>query len=445
MTTPAVATAAKGPSVTVIGAGLAGLAAAVALTRAGQRVRLLEATDHAGGRCRSFHDPVLDRLIDNGTHLLLSGNTTTRTYLEALGQSPEAVLTGPDRARLPFLDLASGERWTLALSPGPLPWWILDPHRRPAGTRAREFLSGLRLLTAGPNATVADLFRPGTPLYARFWEPLAVAVLNTHPNEAAAALLRPVIAETFARGEAACRPRLARAGLSAALVDPALAFLAERGAEVAFGHRVQALEAQNGRISALRIAQDARLPLAEGETVILAVPPQAAARLLAPLLPDLPLPTEARAIINVHYRLDGLSALPPADPQAAPLGLLGGVGEWLSRRGDVASVTLSAADPLLDTPPEDIAARVWREVAQALGLPPAAPTAPPPPFRVIKERRATFAQTPDQVRRRPQTRTPLANLLLAGDWTDTGLPATIEGALRSGFRASDCALHHRST
>jgi uncharacterized protein with NAD-binding domain and iron-sulfur cluster len=100
-------------------------------------------------------------------------------------------------------------------------------------------------------------------------------------------------------------------------------------------------------------------------------------------------------------------------------------------------VTISAATPLIDLPPESIAAPVWPEVARALDLPAGAPM---PPVKVIKEKRATFAQTPDQADRRPGPRGPLHNLVLAGDWTATGLPATIEGAVRSGHTAAETVI-----
>ncbi len=108
-------------------------------------------------------------------------------------------------------------------------------------------------------------------------------------------------------------------------------------------------------------------------------------------------------------------------------------------RGNIVSVTVSAADRLARRKAEDIARILWPEAAEALEMPPE----PLPPFRVIRERRATFAATPAELARRPGPRTGLANLFLAGDWTDTGLPATIEGAARSGERAARVALNRQ--
>src|SRR5438270_10025217 len=119
-------------TVHVVGAGLAGLAAAVRLAERGVGVAVHEAASQAGGRCRSYHDPALDMMIDNGNHLLLSGNHATRSYLETIGG--EGGLVGPARAEFAFVDLATGARWTVRINPGRLPWWIFDARRRVPGT-----------------------------------------------------------------------------------------------------------------------------------------------------------------------------------------------------------------------------------------------------------------------------------------------------------------------
>lgn len=410
-----------GPRVHVIGAGLAGLACAVALARKGRPVSLYEAAGHAGGRARSFRDARLERTIDNGSHLLLAGNRSVFRFLDHIGARDQLV--GPRETRFPFLDLSDGRRWMVRAGHGLWPGWVFDPARRVPDTRARDYLSGLRLARARPDATVAEVLGDTGPLYDRFWRPLAVSALNTEAELGQARLLWPVLRETFGRGGWAARPLWAREGLSEAFVRPALKRLTHWDAQVRFGRRLKDLEVTDGRVSRL-VFQDGAEQVAAGEAVVLAVPPWTASL----LLPGLKAPTEFRSIINLHFRL-------PSAPHrvAQPLGLLGGTGEWLFVRGDVASVTISAADPLLDLPPDSMAAPIWPEVRLALGLPADTPV---PTVRVIKEKRATFAQTPEQVGRRPGPRGPLRNLLLAGDWTDTGLPATIEGAVRSGHTAA---------
>src|SRR4051794_40196261 len=139
----------------VAGAGLAGLAAAVRLADEGRRVVVHEAAPQAGGRCRSYHDPALDLTIDNGNHLLLSGNWAARDYLERIG-APADALEGPEHAAFPFADLTTGERWTLRPNDGRLPWWVLDPRRRVPESRARDYVAPLGLLRAPAGARVGE-------------------------------------------------------------------------------------------------------------------------------------------------------------------------------------------------------------------------------------------------------------------------------------------------
>ncbi len=419
------------PRTHVIGAGVAGLAAAVSLVRSGRRVTVHEAGGQAGGRCRSYHDARLGCLIDNGNHLLLSGNRSAMRYLEEVGAAD--ALVGPAAARFPFLDVRSGRRWEVRPNAGRLPWWILRAGRRVPGTRVRDHLSALRLAMAGPDRTVADCVGNRGVLYERFWEPLAVAALNTPAGAGAAGLLRSVLRETFAKGEAACRPRFARRGLSHAFVDPALRLLRRRGATVRLGRRLRGIGYSGGKAWRLDFGA-AAIALGEGDSVILAVPPAAAAG----LVPSLTVPEESNPIVNAHFRLPAPAGLPADLPF---LGLVGGTAQWLFARGDVASVTVSAAGALAGESAEEIARRTWADVATALGL--GLDRTALPAYRVVKERRATFAQTPGEVRRRPGTRSGFSNLHLAGDWIDTGLPATIEGAVRSGCRAARAAVPGR--
>jgi hydroxysqualene dehydroxylase len=407
----------------VVGAGLAGLAAATRLAACGKAVEVHEMAASAGGRCRSFVDPSLGCTIDNGNHLLLSGNTAALAYLARIGAA--GSLTGPQHAAFDFVDLASGERWQVRPNRGRLPFWLLRPSRRVAGTRALDYLALRRLLDPPAWATVGDVVDPASTLYRRFIEPLAVATLNTPAADASARLFAAVLRQAVLAGAAACRPLVARDSLTASFVTPAVGWLEKRGAPVQTSRRLRRLVERDGRVVALDFGAHER-QLGPLDSVVLALPATAA----ADLAPWLKAPTAHSAILNIHYRLDGPA---PASPL---LGLVGGFAEWLFRRGDVVSVTVSAADAHVEAPAEALAARAWVDVARALRI-----DAPMPRrFRVIKERRATFRQTPAALGQRPKARTRLANLLLAGDWTDTGLPATIEGAVRSGEHAAALIL-----
>ncbi len=410
-------------TVHIIGAGLAGLASAVRLVGAKRRVALYEAAPHAGGRCRSFYEPALDCRIDNGNHLMLGANHALMGYLDAIGARDR--LSAAPEAIFPYVELPSGKRWTLRPNGGRLPWWLLVPSRRVPDSRLVDYFSALNLKAAAAHATVADVFDTDTTFFKRFWEPLMVAVLNTEVEAASASLMWPVVDLTFGRGAEACRAFVARDGLSASLIDPALEWLAARGCVPRFGARLRSIRFHGARAAELDFGAE-RIALEAGDGVVLAVPPPRAVE----LLPGLTAPEETRAIVNAHYRLDRAPALPGGSPL---LGIIGGTAQWIFLRGDVVSVTVSAADAMLDDPADDIAALLWADVAEALDLAPH----PLPRHRIVKERRATFAQTPAQVARRPGARTDYVNLVLAGDWIDTGLPATIEGAVKSGDTAAE--------
>ncbi|MBC7638033.1 MAG: NAD(P)-binding protein, partial [Acetobacteraceae bacterium] len=236
-------------TVHIIGAGLAGLSAGVALASTGRRVMVYEAGPTAGGRCRSYFDRELDCRIDNGNHLILSGNSATMAYLGAIGA--RSTMRDPGAAKFPFVDLATGARWTVAPGPGRIPWWVMQPSRRVPGTKITDYLQLLALRKAGQDTTVADLLdRPGA-LYPKLLEPLAVAALNTPPSEAMARLLGAVVEETLLAGGAACVPLFPRNDLSASLIDPAVAFLQAHGGDLQTGCLVAAIQTEAGRVATL--------------------------------------------------------------------------------------------------------------------------------------------------------------------------------------------------
>ena len=406
-------------TVHIIGAGVSGLAAAVRLSDAGYVVQVHEATQQAGGRCRSYFDGATGLVIDNGNHLLLSGNHHARAYARSIGT--EDGLVGPARAQFPFVDLKSGKRWRIDLGDGKMPTWLFDAGRRVPDTSVAHYLKLAPLIWSPTSRLVGDAIPCSGVLYDRLVQPLLLAALNVDPPEGSAGLAGAIMRETLLAGGAACRPLIARDGLSAVLVEPAVKRVTAQGGGVHLGHELRGITMNGDRAAELDFGAD-RVALAPDDAVIVAVPPRAAAA----LLPGITTPTEFRAIVNAHFRYTP----PPGCP--ALTGVIGGTIEWLFAFPDRLSVTISNGDRLVNGPRENLAQAIWDEICKIVGL-----NADLPPWQIVRERRATFAATPAQHKLRPQARTAWRNVFLAGDWTDTGLPATIEGSIRSGDRAAD--------
>ncbi|MFM0592291.1 hydroxysqualene dehydroxylase HpnE [Paraburkholderia dilworthii] len=410
----------------VVGAGLAGLAAAVQLQRRGAQVVLHDAAGYAGGRCRSYYDAKLGATLDSGNHIVLSGHAATLNYTRAIGAADE--LAGPAQPDYPFVDLATRARWIVRMSPGRLPWWIFDSNARVPNTGPGDYLSLVPLLFAKPGRSVAQTMRANGPLWDRLLRPLLHALLQVEPREASAELTAAMVREIVLAGGLAWRPLMARNGLGSAFVDPALRLLQHGGAAIRLESSLKEIgfAADKPRVQTLNFAHE-QIAVDVNHAVILAVPPEIAQT----LVPGMRAPTRFAAAASVHFAVEPPFGLPPLT------GLLNGTAEWLFASDGRLAVTVNNAEALLDTPHEALAATVWAEVAQAASL----PATPMPAWQVVMNKRATFAALPDQETLRPGTRTRWNNLMLAGDWTATGLPATIEGAIRSGQKAADTLLN----
>ncbi|MEM1397648.1 MAG: hydroxysqualene dehydroxylase HpnE, partial [Pseudomonadota bacterium] len=416
----------------VIGAGLSGLAAAVSGIERGYKVRLYEGAGQAGGRCRTFYDRTLDCEIDNGNHLIMSGNRSALGFLDRIGVQAGDVLVGPDQAHYPFVDVATGARWTVKINEGFIPFWVFDKRWRVPNTRLVDYTKAIKIAFAKKSDTVDDVVDLNGPLYKSFWEPLTLAVLNTSTDYGSAQLLWSVIRETFALGGQSCRPLTARTGLGHAFVDPAIQWLESKGAEVSLNFMVKEIVSDADRITGFKSVTD-EIVVEEGDRVVVSIPPSR----LKSLLPELDPPEDDASILNVHYRLN--SAVPTDKLGGSPfIGMVSSEGQWAFVRNDVVSLTTSASHKIgLDTVPNQEAAdKIWAETQVALGL----KDTPYKAVRVIRERRATPDQSPAGVAKRLKPQQRWANMALAGDHTDTGVPATIEGSIRSGNRAADLLL-----
>ena len=406
----------------VVGAGMAGLSAAVSCAMKGHNVRLFETTNHAGGRCRSYKDKLLDRFINNGNHLILSGNSGVKEFLKNINAANNFEIMQP--VLFYFHDITNNEKWSLRPNDGRIPWWIFDSSRRIPGSTLGDYLALLKLKFA-KDEKIAALVNPSRPIFEKFWQPLSKAVLNTDAYEGSTELIWSMLSKTILRGSDYSSPMIARTGLSEAIVKPAISFLSTKNSTIKYTMKLKSLTMNCNNLESI-IFNKKTFRLKKKDRVILALPPNE----ISNLIPDIKTPTKTNAIVNVHFRLDDRPALPNNAPF---IGIIGGFAHWLFKHDDIYSVTISAANSIAEKSNDEISKIIWSEVASVIGY----KNSEIPLFRVIREMRATFVQTPDENNRRPDSHTNWENLFLAGDWTNTGLPATIESAVVSGQKVAE--------
>jgi hypothetical protein len=395
----------------VIGAGVAGLVAALRLAGRGRSVMLHEATPAAGGRCRALPDGT-----DNGTHALMGANRAALRFLADIGAREAWVEAEPEG--LPVYDLADGRAQRIAASP--LAW--RDPNKRPPGLSMAGIAKLLRLALPIGDRPVAEVMAAHPALYRALIEPLTVAALNTPGHEASSARFGVVLRRLGLPGAGAVL--VAREGLGPDLITPALRALQRAGATTRFGARLRAMTEAEGRIIALHFGDDS-IALDPRDQVVLALPPWEVGR----LIPKLRVPVRHAPILNLHFahRTEGPVRF---------IGVLGGLSQWVLVRPSGVSVTVSAADAEMEEQAPDLAPRAWAEIraaATAFGLAGDWPEAPRA-MRAVKERRATPRHAVGMPPQPP--RQVFRNLVLAGDWTWPRLPATIEAAVLSGEAAA---------
>ena len=446
--------------VIVIGAGFAGLSAAARLTKRGARVLVVEARGRLGGRATAFADRETGELVDNGQHVLLGCYTETFAFLRDIGaeanvrlQPQLAVTTIDRRGRRSRLSCPSLPP-PLHLVAGVLEWDALSWRDRlsvlgmatPLKNARRELRPGAGVHAASPDETVENwLIRNGqTPrIREMLWDPLAVAALNQPTNQAAAPLFARVLAEMFGDDPRAAAIALPTRPLHLMYAEPAREYIERHGGTVMTGAPAK-LIVESGAVAGVTCS--ARLQPSGAEftapTVIAAVPWFALAALfdaVPPALADIVSRAGRMAsspIVTVNLWFDRAIIDEPF------VGLPGRVMQWVFDKravfgGDASHLSLvsSGAADIVARTNDELIAIALDELYDALPVTRAAALTR---ATVVREPHATFSLAPGQPSR-PATRTPIKGLLLAGDWIDTGLPATVESAVRSGHRAAAIA------
>lgn len=441
---------AAGVRIAVVGAGWAGLSAALALRRAGRDVVVFEAARTVGGRARRVNDVVLGA-IDNGQHLMLGAYSETVALVRELNPATDldALLL---RLPLHMESLDGAFRLCAARLPAPLHTLagVLAARGMSLGDRIAALRMMLKLRLGGWRApgntqTVAallDLHRQSAAVCDRLWNPLCLAAMNTPATFASAQVFLNVLRDSIGADAHAGDFLLARTDLSALWPEAA----------------ARQIQVETGRL-VHRVQPNVDHVLVDAErfdACILAVPPFVALRLLASA-PDAPgLAAWRETLGSFSYRRIATVVLRLAKPWPLPTPIMmlapdhgrGEFGQWVVDRSatilpapgpaELAVVVSDAGDDL----PEqhgDLARQIGAQIRrQAARRPAMAPMPDIVAHRVIVEKRATFDCTPDRVR--PAHRTPLTRVWVAGDWTDTGYPAVLEGAVRSGSAAARAVM-----
>jgi len=428
--------------VVIIGGGFSGLSAGVALAERGFEVRVLERRNHLGGRAYSFIDSRTGDVVDNGQHLFMGCYHHTIAFLKKIDRLDR--LRFQDRPRVDFLDL--NRRYSsFSCPPLPSPIHALAGLFGMGGITIGDKLRALNVgraiqSSAKSGGTVAgwlDGLKQSSRIRERFWYPMSIATLNESPDTASARMLIKVLQEAFGGGRENTRIGLSRVGLSDLYTDGAQSFIEARGGTVSTNAAVRRLNIERGKVVSVELKDGAEV---SGDYFISAVPPNA----LHSFLPEnlrageyaFLTRLESSPIVSINLWFDR----PVID--RAFLGLIGTRIQWifskdltlsLEKKSHQIAVIISAARDFVGSTRDELVEMALSELSR---LVPETRSAILTHSVIVKEREATLAHTVESDHLRPPPTGSSSNLILAGDWIDTGLPATIESAVLSGHAAA---------
>jgi len=439
--------------VIIIGGGFAGLSAAVELSSAGFRVTLIEQRRFLGGRAFSFFDKNTGLELDNGQHILMGCYENTFRFLEKIGVTDKLYFQKD--LCVDFLD-TTGTAYRLSCLPLPAPLHILSGILRFKAISPSERIRMLNMAkgvlfsnatNSSHDLTITEwLKRLGQGEKARetLWDIITLATMNEHPDKSSAAIFRNVMKKAFFSLRRNSRIVLPVVPLSRLFAEAAEIYIKKNGGSIEKGIAVSALLTGNNSVSGVKL-KDGRV--FRGDYYISAVPYYSVQRLFAGTgfsgtagflgteLNSVPA-LQPSPIISIHLLFNT-----PLTEHTF-VALLNSPIQWVFNKEkifrDIAyrgllSLVISGAHEYIDVPSEKLVEIALRELKKVI---PATSTARLLSCKVIKERHATFSPQPGVDKFRPSQKTSIKNLFLAGDWTDTGLPATIEGAVLSGQKCA---------
>lgn len=430
-------------TIVVAGAGLAGFAAAVQLAAAGRNIILLESSGKGGGRAYSFpHSfssfPENKHFLDNGQHILLGCYHETFKYLKTIGtyqllktqEKMEVNMVNRDRKK--FLLRSGSLPYPLDLLQALLGFDYLSLAQK---LRAIMFILKLRFIDSNKlnDITVADWLRSEGQtgeLFSGIWDILCTGAMNSSAEKASAGIFAHILKVIFLEGKENSRIVVPGTDLSTLFVENGVKFIEEMGGEVRFSEPIEAIEITAGKVIAVE-TRGCRIERPDG--LIMAMPAHAVKKVrgLEGVIRKMEgYEMEYSSITSFHLRIQNYTL--PHDFVA----LIDSPVQWVFNHGDYISTVTSASTDWDGMKEEDILQLIKTELSKYLGITGDNILS----HKMIKEKRATFICGGENLKHRPGTETSIKNLFLAGDWTATGLPATIEGAILSGHSAANSAL-----
>ena len=414
----------------IIGGGLSGLSTAIHLIKKNITPVIIEASPKAGGRASSHFDKAFSCELDNGQHILMGCYFNALEFLHMIGASENCIYQ--DNLHADFVD-AQGK--AIPLDAGNLFYpfntlnALLQYEAVPIFRRLHcaMFFVKCIMLGRGENPkgkTVADwltLNGEGGEIQKALWDFLSIGALNTSPDKADAELFGNMLRQIFLRGNAAQTIILPRYDLSKTFCEPAEEYIKEHDGEILYGERLLSIEHSNGTVKAV-VSNKQRY--VDFSSVVLALPPQSLQNIEG--LPDA-LRVAASgvsysSILTLHIQIKTNNLSRPF------YGLIDSPVHWVFNHGDYITTVMSNADEYLHMGDEELYGLTKGELKKYLGI----SSDEMGVCKIIKEKKATFVPTLEQLAKRPALTTELSNLFLAGDWAQNGLPATIEGAILNG-------------
>jgi hydroxysqualene dehydroxylase len=420
----------------VIGGGIAGFTSTAYLTKKNINVTILETAPKLGGRAYSFTDQQTNTIIDNGQHILMGCYSDTIDFLKLIGAEDNFIY----QKRLTVNYLKPGFE-LIKLKAGPLfyPLNLLSGLLNFNAISLKNRLSLIRFMIKLPFASHQKLIKKSVKEWlieekqsdeaiSSLWEILAIGALNTNIDKASALMFREILMKIFFNGSFASTIVIPKYGLTESYVNNAINFIRENSGEIQTSLPVKELIVVENKVIKIKTAEGT---ISDFDYVISAVPFYALNNIYPELFVNDNIELEHSSILNVHLWLKNNTL------QEQFYGLINSPVHWIFNKGTHINLVISDANYLMDKSSEDIYKMCIEELTKFTMIQDSDISY----YRILKEKRATIASSNNTIYNRPASKTKIVNLFLAGDWTDTGLPSTIESAVKSGRTAAEYIIN----